>query len=113
MDMRELVRGGKAAIPCNLIALDAQNQLFLVLLHGMGTSHPGNAATTVNSMSNVAPPNWSKLWMHIMLKTDWESTLPESYQAPLAAITTIPGSAASSMSLQISGLTGTTALASS
>jgi hypothetical protein len=32
-DSQELVGFGKASIPCNLIALDAQNQLFQVLLH--------------------------------------------------------------------------------
>jgi hypothetical protein len=40
MDAQELVRVGKAAVPCNLISLDAQNQLFLVLLHVfLGTGH--------------------------------------------------------------------------
>jgi hypothetical protein len=40
MDARELVGVGKAAIPHNLILLDAQNQLFLVLLRVfLGTAH--------------------------------------------------------------------------
>jgi hypothetical protein len=40
MDARELVGVEKAVVPRNLISLDAQNQLFLVLLHVfLGTGH--------------------------------------------------------------------------
>jgi hypothetical protein len=59
-----------------------------------------------NGMNDVAEPNWSELWMHVTLKTDWESPLPERYLAPLAA--TIPGGFAAGGSSQMSGLTGTT-----
>jgi hypothetical protein len=39
-DAQELVGAGKASIPRNLISLDAQNQLFLVLLRVfLGTKH--------------------------------------------------------------------------
>jgi hypothetical protein len=153
MDARELVGGGKAAIPRNLIALDAQNQLFLVLLRVfLGATHAVTAAWELhtvatqqqllnlqfyqprtarhqlllpaliqrwcqlrfsywlelqwNGMNNVAPPNWSELWMHITLKTDWESPLPERYLTPLAPL--IPAGVPSSSSSQMSALTGST-----
>jgi hypothetical protein len=157
-DARELVGGGKAAIPRNLITLDAQNQLFLVLLRVfLGAGHAVTTAWEVhtiatqqqllnlqfysprtprhqlllpaliqrwcqlrfsywlelqwNSMNDVAPPSWSELWMHVTLKTDWESPLPERYLTPLAAI--VPSSASSGGASQISGLTGTTGSTSS
>jgi hypothetical protein len=43
-----------------------------------------------NSMNNVAPPNWSELWMHITLKMDWELPLPERHLAPLAPSVSTP-----------------------
>jgi hypothetical protein len=146
MDARELVGVGKAAIPRNLIALDAQNQLFLVLLRVfIGTAHtvtlaweqhtlstqqqllnlqfytPRTARHQLllpaliqrwcqlrfsywlklqwNSMNDVVPPNWSELWMHITLKTDWESPLPARYLAPLAPMAmAIPAGSATSSS---------------
>jgi hypothetical protein len=154
MDARELVGSGKAAIPRNLIALDAQNQLFLVLLrvflgaaHAVTTAWEVHTAATQqqllnlqfytprtarhqlllpgliqrwcqlrfsywlelqwNGMNNVAPPNWAELWMHITLKTDWESPLPERYLTPLAPFTK-PLSVPSSDGSMMSGLTGTT-----
>jgi hypothetical protein len=132
LDAGELVGGGKAAIPHNLIALDAQNQLFLVFLcvfldttHLMTQAWEGHTVATQqqllnlqfyaprtphhqlilpaliqrwcqlrfsywlelqwNGMNNVPPPtNWAELWIHITLKRDWESPLPERHLAPLA-----------------------------
>jgi hypothetical protein len=155
MDARELVGVGKAAVPRNLIALDAQNQLFLVLLQVfIGTTHNVTAAWerhTVstqqqllnlqfytprtarhqlllfaliqrwcqlgfsywlelqwNSMNDVVPPNWSELWMHITLKTDWESPLPDRYLAPLVPMAVPPSSsgASSNASTAMSTITG-------
>ena len=155
MDARELVGVGKAAVPRNLIALDAQNQLFLVLLQVfIGTTHNVTAAWerhTVstqqqllnlqfytprtarhqlllpaliqrwcqlrfsywlelqwNSMNDVVPPNWSELWMHITLKTDWESPLPDHYLAPLVPMAVPPSSsgASSNASTAMSTITG-------
>jgi hypothetical protein len=156
LDARELVGGGKASIPRNLISLDAQNQLFLVLLRVfLGTTHlvtqawEGHTVATQqqllnlqfytprtprhqlllpaliqrwcqlrfsywlerqwNSMNDIAPPDWSELWMHITLKTDWESPLPERHLAPLAStLRNPPGSVGSGTSTQMSALTGTT-----
>jgi hypothetical protein len=153
-DAQELVGIGKASIPSNLIALDAQNQLFLVLLRVfLGTEHTITVAweahtTTTQqrllhlqfysprtarhqlllpgliqrwcqlpfsywierqwgSMNDIAAPAWDELWMHITLKTDWESPLPERYLAPLNA-------QVSDDSSQMSGLTrGTTGTNSS
>jgi hypothetical protein len=156
MDARELVGVGKAAVPRNLISLDAQNTLFLVLLRVfIGTGHVVTTAWerhTVatqqqllnlqfysprtprhqlllpaliqrwcqlrfsywlelqwNSLNDVIPPNWSELWMHITLKTDWESPLPDRYLAPLNPLTTstFPGSVApSNASTSLSTITG-------
>jgi hypothetical protein len=148
-DAQELVGIGKASIPSNLIALDAQNQLFLVLLRVfLGTEHAITVAWEVHttttqqrllhlqfysprtarhqlllpgliqrwcqlrfsywierqwgSMNDIAAPGWDELWMHITLKTDWESPLPERYLSPLNA-------QVGDDSSQISGLTrGTT-----
>lgn len=47
LDAQELVRGGKAVIPSNLILLDAQNQLFLVLLRVF--LGPNHLVTTTSS----------------------------------------------------------------
>jgi hypothetical protein len=156
LDARELVGVGKAAIPRNLIALDAQNQLFLVLLRVfLGTNHRVTQAWEAhtvstqqqllnlqfyaprtprhqlllpaliqrwcqlrfsywlelqwNSMNDVAPPSWSELWMHITLKTDWESPLPERHLAPLAPSVAPPpvSGVGGGGSSQMSGLTGT------
>jgi hypothetical protein len=53
-------------------------------------------------MNDIATPAWDELWMHITLKTDWESRLPERYLAPL-------NTQVSDDSSQMSGLTrGTT-----
>jgi hypothetical protein len=63
-------------------------------------------------MNDVVPPSWSELWMHITLKTDWESPLPERYLAPLAPMTMqVPTSstASSSTSTAMSTITGSSA----
>jgi hypothetical protein len=44
-----------------------------------------------NSMNNVPAPSWSDLWMHITLRTDWESPLPERYLAALPSLAFQPG----------------------
>jgi hypothetical protein len=143
--------------------LDAQNQLFLVLLRVfLGTSHGVTQAWEThtvatqqqllnlqfytprtprhqlllpaliqrwcqlrfsywlelqwNGMNNVPPPDWASLWMHITLKTDWESPLPKRHLAPLASSLAPPGggsSAGSGDSNQISGLTNTSGSGSS
>jgi hypothetical protein len=153
-DAQELVGIGTASIPSNLIALDAQNQLFLVLLRVfLGTDHAITVAWEVHttttqqrllhlqfysprtarhqlllpgriqrwcqlrfsywierqwdSMNDIAAPAWDELWMHITLKTNWESPLPERYLAPLNA-------QVSDDSSQMSGITrGTTGTTSS
>jgi hypothetical protein len=47
--------------------------------------------------------------MHITLKTDWESPLPDRYLAPLPQFpVVIPGSVTSGSGSQMSNLTGTT-----
>jgi hypothetical protein len=44
-----------------------------------------------NSMNDVPAPSWSDLWMHITLRTDWESPLPERYLAALPLLAFQPG----------------------
>lgn len=152
-DAQELVGVGKASIPRNLISLDAQNQLFLVLLRVfLGTEHAVTRAWETHtaatqqqllslqyytartprhqlllpaliqrwcqlrfsywierqwgSMNDVAPPNWDELWMHITLKTDWESPLPDRYLAPLTP--NFPDTGSTGGGSNLSGLTGTT-----
>jgi hypothetical protein len=58
------------------------------------------------SMNDVAPPNWDELWMHITLKTDWESPLPDRYLAPLTP--NFPDTGSTGGGSNLSGLTGTT-----
>jgi hypothetical protein len=58
------------------------------------------------SMNDLAAPDWSELWMHITLKTDWESPLPDRYLAPLNPGLPTGGSLNSGSTM--SGLTGTT-----
>jgi hypothetical protein len=36
------------------------------------------------SMNDIAAPNQDELWMHITMKTDWESPFPEPYLAPVS-----------------------------
>jgi hypothetical protein len=152
-DAQELVGVDKASIPRNLISLDAQNQLFVVLLRVFfGTEHSVTRAWETHttrtqqqllslqyytartprhqlllpaliqrwyqlrisywierqwgSMNDLDAPDWSELWMHITLKTDWESPLPDRYLAPLTPDFPTSGSLNSGSSL--SGLTGTT-----
>jgi hypothetical protein len=57
-------------------------------------------------MNDVVPPSWSELWMHITLKTDWESPLPERYLAPLAPMHVPQGTGSSSGSTAMSTITG-------
>jgi hypothetical protein len=152
-DAQELVGVGKASIPRKLISLDAQNQLFVVLLKVFfGTDHSVTCAWETHttstqqqllslqyytarmprhqlllpaliqrwcqlrfsywmerqwgSMNDLEAPDWSELWMHITLKTDWESPLPDRYLAPLTP--DFPTSGSLNSGSILSGLTGTT-----
>jgi hypothetical protein len=57
-------------------------------------------------MNNLDATDWSELWMHITLKTDWESPLPNRYLAPLTP--DFPTSGSLNSGSLVSGLTGTT-----
>jgi hypothetical protein len=60
----------------------------------------------LGSMNDLDAPDWSELWMHITLKTDWESPLPDRYLAPLTP--DFPTSGSLNSGSILSGLTGTT-----
>lgn len=51
----------------------------------------GRHPVTGELTRNVQAPNWSDLWMHLTLRTDWESPLPERYLGALPSLAFQPG----------------------
>jgi hypothetical protein len=60
-------------------------------------------------MNDIAAPSWDKLCMHIFLKTDWKSPLPERYLSQLIAWVGDDSSQVSGLTRRTTGtnLTGT------